>query len=302
MSTSATSSVDTEDERHAILRKRTDAGELIWHYGTWKSLEGIINREELWASDARYLNDSRELRESQRIIEPFLRGTRYERLIKAIETQTISLSARGYQEPISTHVVSFTKAFDSLSQWRGYTAPGPSFAIAFQRQRLAEVAAPGFILRDCAYTDQQRQEAVRESLSALDKITWGSGSSHAAYEATQVMHAQILAARVKHIAFAEEKEVRLIEEPHFAAGGLKPGKDDFFQRGSLVVPFVRVSIRSDEKDKPLPIDTILVGPTPHPELIMDLVEQFVEPLARGSDSKVGQVIEVHNTAIPYRNW
>jgi Protein of unknown function (DUF2971) len=151
------------------------------------------------------------------------------------------------------YTVYFSKAFDSLVQWRGYTPPDPSFAVGFNR-KCVESGVPGAWV-DCAYTQEAGQKAAEEIEATLnrsrDKVyylddkgverTYSSGGAYNAwYRMPQLMQAGILAAQIKHEAFSSEEEVRLIVTAPF--GGL-PRPAGTFLRSSLPVPFIKVPLR-----------------------------------------------------------
>jgi len=298
-------------EWHRQLLDRTAANELIWHYCSWKGLRGIIEKEVLWASNARYLNDSREIVQSGILIEPYLTDTKHkalrERMREIVSPHLVS-------EPLSVFVVSFSKAFDSLGQWRGYSGPGPSFSIGFKRLELKQIASNrNFRLMDCAYDEDDIRNAVQETLGNVDAaraashvikdgqqrlVSPGAGAN---YMHGQFIEAQILAAQIKHYAFRDEKEVRLIGQRVESSSMVSPLDGKAFERGSMIVPYVEVPIRSDTQTPPLPIDTILVGPTVHPELTISVTKQLVGFL-NGNISDARRRIKVEYTLIPYRNW
>lgn len=285
---------------HVELRNRTEGGELIWHYCSWEGLKGIIQKEYIRASNALFLSDSRELIESQKIIHRMLDDTKNTALLKRIDE--FAQPPEG-TIPHSAYVVSFSQAFDSLGQWRGYAAPGPSFSIAFRRADLqAIVGTHGFYLHSCAYTTKEREQAIEEVREQFKNSGYASGSSYMAWEWDQTVAAQRLAARIKNIAFKDEAEVRLIGgNPRHADS--QHLETEFFQRGSLIVPCLKLPLRVPEipPAAPLPIDLILVGPTPHPELTWTAVKQLLSPLTKGMIGPP-QEIEVRRSIIPYRNW
>lgn len=197
---------------------------LLYHYTNTAGLLGILKSQTLWASDAEYLNDAEELKygrremldalraEEKRIlanggtIEGSAEGSRASILSSAVHSLETGTSS--YQGP---YVVCFCSEWDLLSQWRGY-AEGHGWALGFDADELAACA-----------TSWDKSE------SALQEITYGpSGIANAAQRAAQmtapnpVSHPGVYGdymahvvcrrelARIKHPAFAEEKEWRLI--------------------------------------------------------------------------------------------
>jgi hypothetical protein len=95
----------------------------IHHYTTASSLQSIIERHALWATDARYLNDSRELVHAEKLIATALREAESRisniwasRFISEAIVHSKPLLIFG--EPLDIFVVSFCSDNDLLSQWR----------------------------------------------------------------------------------------------------------------------------------------------------------------------------------------
>jgi hypothetical protein len=291
---------DYESEKawHRELRLRPKENELIWHYTGWKAMVGILANNELWASDARYLNDTREVVESKELVKsPDLQGDNLTGFREALDKQGNVAGFGVHGGPFKSYVVSFSKAFDSIGQWRGYSGWGPPISIGFRRAGLEKLAEDhGLQLNDCVYTAADRRELI-EQVKALYPGPYLSGSSSSGAYINQLHLARRWAVRFKHPSFKDEKEVRLytVYMPGYASDTTpKPQKEDFFLRGSLPVPYVRLPPIKEKESRPLlPIESILVGPTPHGDAAVRQIEELT--------ANAGN-ISVHESWISYRNW
>lgn len=134
----------------------------LYHYTDANSLMSILRTQTLWATDAIYLNDSREIRygikkfkqvltEYRPVAEKGGKDSAAVRLalgeISRIESSLHDGKAR------RVYVTCFSAKSDSLSQWRGYGNSGGGFAIGFDRKLLADL--------------RYKVESVKDPLSVL---------------------------------------------------------------------------------------------------------------------------------------
>lgn len=146
---------------------------LIAHYTNAKAVIDILKQGALWASDARYLNDRAEVEYGRALVRKKLadaadaadpiKTKKYETLI---EEATILFAT---SRPL---VVCFSRARDSLSQWRGYGGEKMRFALEFDEAELRKTTKEqGFDLADCIY-DPEDQEARIAELIARELSSW----------------------------------------------------------------------------------------------------------------------------------
>ena len=64
----------------------------------------------------------------------------------------------------------------------------------------------------------------------------------------------------KHPSFAEEKEWRLISTPYISGDE----KTQFRVGESMIIPYINFDLQ--DKNKKMPINSVIVSPNPHPEL------------------------------------
>ena len=201
--------------------------DVLHHYTSAEGLYGIIESREIWATNVLYLNDASELSDAFKI------------LTSELESRPLRLGerARWYLEcipqysediPLDHFVTSFCQDGDLLGQWRGYGTPGAGYSIGFQASAI-ECAARreennlrgACTLRRVQYSLDRKKEMIRTRIDALNEILAPIASeleppSHEELRGIEPLLQRITAsfcrtmALMKHAAFEEEKEWRLV--------------------------------------------------------------------------------------------
>lgn len=282
---------------------------LLWHYTSFKGLNGIVAEGELVASSLAYLNDTREFQYTISALLPLLdsQGVPLSDLVTGLFFRNVPSMVKavfGHIRGQGTYVTCFSQEPDDLSQWRSYTPQPPGFAIGFEPHELGLLAnTNAFGMESCRYP--KNDELLAEIRATLADATAGMEeerkrlpvpSQPEALErftekwTTKIVAAMVLLAqRNKHPKFAAEKEVRLI------GGAFKPEQQRAIQyrlSGSLIVPYIKIPARLPEG--PSPIKTILVGPCPHQEAVIAVTRQMCIQHHVNA--------EVSSSAVPFRNW
>ena len=145
-------------------------------------------------------------------------------------------------------VASFSEERDSLSQWRAYCPSGAGYSIGFDARNLwAEAFTQGFHkFAPCIYDWESQLEAIE---SLLDKVMtserWAHvlenrGDEHSYLRAQEVWLREflLLAPALKHRAFREEREWRLISQPiEMLDSSLR------YRAGrSMLIPYVEINL------------------------------------------------------------
>lgn len=180
----------------------------LWHYTTTPSLIKIVESGQIWATDAMYLNDSRELIEGAERLNAEAAAAREQATpdpspVRELWLQvqrtlgsdaTVELPERG------PYLASFCSEGDLLSQWRAYSS-GSGFAIGFSPSSL-KTAAESFrgSLVKVVYDPPQPGDAGLFHAAALTVGETGS----------RLVPTPTALARFKHQAFREEQEWRVV--------------------------------------------------------------------------------------------
>lgn len=292
---------------------------VLYHYTSPSGLRGIVERKSLHCSSAQHLSDAEEISFAVNETRPFLREITEE--LQQGEHQfagEIDLLRRLVEslEKIETeqvYVGSFSVKGNLLSQWRAYCPNRGGYSVGFDAEKLAALSKTnGFNLVKCVYSRDdywpELEELVMNTLQTYrdarrDETQYYPSAEDMATSLVDFFEAGLaeLAARVKHPAFREEQEWRLVASP--LATSLLPV--EFRQGPSSIVPFIdfALEVASDiqleegdytRQELRLPISKIFVGPTPHP----DLAQLSAERLCASEDVYP----EVESSGIPYRTW
>jgi hypothetical protein len=259
----------------------------LFHYTSQPGFLGIIEKKEIWATSAHFLNDAKEFKYAielltQRIAEKHTSSTKLEGLLKRLDLVT----------EINVCVCSFSTKGDLLSQWRGYGQGGAGYSLGFSTSRLRTlVSQQDFLLCPVVYREEDQMKLVDEVIekwlqddhdfsAILPKL-----DSNSRFEDYFSMIAPIM----KHPSFEEEGEWRIISPP------LDCDMDRFaFRPGRYsLVPYYRFSLESARVD--FPIKRVCVGPSPEQHLSTVAAELFLISHEMGR-------IQVQRSKIPYRSW
>jgi hypothetical protein len=285
-------------------RRDADAEEIpevLYHYTSRAGLTGICTNKQLWASSSQFLNDSTELNYAAQIISEVAQSLKKETR-DWFELQLLGQAesfgketAKGFQRQV--FFFSLSTDHDSLSQWRGYGRPGDSYAIGFSTACLQRLSGERNIkLARCIYDPTQQVTAIRSGLvHALAEFkkhgfkqsdiqgadAAGVSKAIAKFTLTYVQ----LAALVKHPAFKEEQEWRLIMMIGNRDVKFRSGTE--FLKPYLIVPTGTLMHEGM-------IRSIVVGPTNHFELDKASLAWFLNEQFGGS-------IPIVESTAPFRS-
>lgn len=260
----------------------------------------------LWATDARFLNDSAELRYAGSALADRIRDCVQRNDSAVAESMDIfadklrggEFTGVGYEDGLShtAYVTSFCQEGDLLSQWRGYGANGGGYSIEFRTNALIALNIPwgragddamGYVSESSLHKviyglDDDLLEETAESI-----VNPGSFSS-------AMTNAVTALARFKNPAFKEEDEWRLI----FASGTYYMPCMYRTSAAGAVVPYVQ--LHRFHWDRPLEpfavpsaIKSVTVGPGPDQAMRRESVLQLLRQ--RGFMD-----VTVHCSKTPYR--
>lgn len=285
--------------------------ETVFHYTAADGLLGILETRHLWVSDIEFLNDVQEVRYGIDIVRAAFEQRRYElenhrdpddneALRQWGETQSL-LDALESRFPATggfrnlwermPYVTSFCGHGDLLSMWRGY-AHGPGFAIEFDTSLILDALSPtpsqhGLTddelvdLRDLNYAIDAAFHAVeygdggaREVIETVLGEVETPGASTPADELLDRLMPRL--SQIKHPAFAEEQEVRLVV---FRTGDFSPQPRLRSANGHLV-PYYPIAFPHEA------IRSIRVGPSAYRDRSRIALERRLTSTARGEYSHV----------------
>jgi hypothetical protein len=292
--------------------------ELLYHYTSLDNFKNIIDSNELWFTNVRFLNDSSEFDYSISIFEESINEMRSkpEEIISELKKYDSQVASETLCEILSileefirtikfahplTFLYCFSELGDQLSQWRGYTKFGSGVSIAFNFTELYEA-----IYQD--YTSLPTESPSVVSFGGLkpSPLRFDRSFMKCTYDRAQQKNGivgaviEIFANNIsanlagvdyddiwtrclglKHPAFLEEKEWRAILKSYGE-------KQIYYRTGKhSLIPYTKEKFEDISKL----IDHIIIGPNPNKELSKLSLESFLE----------GKNIGIKFSDIPYRD-
>nr|WP_140404644.1 DUF2971 domain-containing protein [Sphingomonas sp. CDS-1] len=283
----------------ALLRRyyRTAPPPLIYHYTSSAALISIVANNELWLSEATYLNDRHEIELGRRLacdcVEARI-STEPSSDVRAMLEMT--LSCFDSRTDPQVYVACFSFEGDDLTQWRAYGGTDAPVAIELEHSpQMFGYTSEGVLDRVLYDVDDQRwvfdqllkayADAYREDI--VDPISVKRNgppltiAEESAIVADSLYHAlwhYIITC--KDPAFSSEREVRFIYTAHdYSQGGSSQSwcpehpVPRFRERAGRVIPYLSSTnlefsnLERVRETAKLPIRSVRIGPTVEPALV-----------------------------------
>lgn len=283
-------------------------GKSLYHYTDSHALLGILRDKAIWASDYRYLNDASEMRRGEEIVQEMAETLAKTTNVRVHRWVLDSFAHHHRTDSLTqgsgVFVASFSEEGNLLSQWRAYGANGAGYSIGFSNLKLpdreVEDSLVGVELFQCVYDEHEFRELVRarfaKVLATLDRNIEQHGideSSIHALGGSAIAHMLrgvcSVIPRLKHAAFVEEREWRLV------AMTLSKREHEILKfRGSArgMIPYLPLEL-CDEGSQ-LALSSICVGPTQNPEVGRQTCAALLSSLKYAGDKLATE------SGIPYR--
>jgi hypothetical protein len=170
------------------------------------------------------------------------------------------------------YVSSFTENADQLSQWRAYCPASGGYAIGFKAKDLVPgtKALVDRFMAHCVYETDAQRRLAQEIVEVVAQTAYEH--RHEGMEQDRILRESYklfgrflltLAPVFKDQSFQEEREWRVVSLGS-AFDVVKP----LFREGrSTVIPYRKYAF---PRSRPLPIEELIVGSTPHPDLAREL--------------------------------
>jgi hypothetical protein len=235
------SKVDEELFRSIIHDKPP---EMLYHYTDFEGFKGIVEKGTLRATQVKSLNDSTERTHGENVVAEVLKSAVGDNNRDRIVSGMIKQS-----DQTRWFVTCFCEQPKLLSMWRAYSDRGGGYCLGFDAHKLRRLLP----LRDS-----------EDNFNWLFKMIYGLCTT----ELTQVLNwiangidkdpddtlgfmcAHILAGKIKHEAFKEEQEWRIIVQC------LKSEAINFRQGHATIIPYVEL-----QQAQGLPLKEVFYGPT-----------------------------------------
>lgn len=215
---------------------------ILHHYTDAFGIHGIISSNCLWATATQFSNDLSEIEYAVSIAVEMIKEiwggkknmSAWEKVLAEHLLQLFATPLHSFGQPF---IVSFCEDGDLLSQWRGY-GRASGFSLAFsalsQGDKVHLTCKTGFrtMVKRVLYDPDKQRERLRFLLKRLIKLVTGfsfsttssqGASAHIELSLLIVLEMTDWACTVKHHAFVEENEWRIITYPKGATlVGVKP--------------------------------------------------------------------------------
>jgi hypothetical protein len=254
-------------------------------------LKGILESRCLFASQIHFLNDTQEFKYSfdilKKLTPEFKDRLQKKRAIPVppLDTEeSLDLFYRTieriyFEFDVLTRmpvcVFSFSPCGDLLSQWRGYCPSNGGYSIGFRPELLIPwLKSNKLLLEPCIYDKTKQEAIIREEIvkkgdDLIKKLSAEPDNLENIMQKVTinfVMEFSRIASKLKHPAFNEECEWRIISEP------IENNRMSFGLRKSIFLPYLELSFANVE---PFPIDEIIVGPALEQRLAHSSLQQFL---------------------------
>jgi hypothetical protein len=249
---------------------------LLYHYTDFSGLQGILETGKLRATYTKVLNDGSERRYGETVVLNVLRSllTADDGCWRdAIATALNDASRR-------TFVTCFCEAWDLLSMWRAYAGHGGGYCLGFASSALDNLGND-IHLRRIIYG-----EALPNPISVWIKHLAMLLNENFDAASPLLDFIPMLADVIKHEAFSEEKEWRLIIT--------NPGFERMMFRAGVVNIRPYVELSSSMDNEKLPLKEVIYGPILREE---DQPTQIIDWMLQKNGYKD---IHIKPCNIPYR--
>lgn len=166
----------------------------VYHYTSAEGLRGIIENAEIWLTNTKFVNDTTECRALWQLTGLFGAG-------KLTNPYVRKRLESGEREDDSLYIGSFSKAENSLEQWRAYGG----FCVGFD---VSKMVRKGFNLHRCVYEKADIHDWIIEKSSLGE---WGGDDICDRWKGYAADSLLATASRkYKSRDYRHEKEIRLI--------------------------------------------------------------------------------------------
>lgn len=292
----------TRDASHSIVARfhPEPPPPTIFHYTSTAALISIVEHDELWLSDATFLNDRAEIEHGRQVARTCLEAaTKWEGDAEAKELMRYALALFDATPNPAVYIACFSFQADDLPQWRGYSQGSVPVAIEIEHGPLMFGYTSEGLLQQVLYEVDEQRWTFDQLLHAYwDAYTQdilnpmpGRDTSPDDLRYDRQFCAEKLyfdlwryIIACKDPAFAAEREVRFTYTAHHFTGLDWPQHPEprFRTLDGRIIPYLsskNLHFRNTEPVReapPLPIRSVRIGPTAEPALIERGVRRLLD--------------------------
>ena len=298
----------------ALLRRfhRSAPSPTVYHYTSSEALISIVAHNELWLSEATYLNDRHEIELGRKLACSRVEARMADETspeVRAMLGRTLENFERWVDPQV--YVACFSFDGDDLTQWRAYGGADAPVAIEFEHSPLMFGYTSEGVLDRVIYDPNDQQWVFDQLLAAYadayrDDVCDPIAVERRGPPLTRDEEDEIVANSLyyalwqrivtcKDSTFNAEREVRFIYTAHDFSQSAKSWHPEhsvprFRERAGRVIPYLsskELDFRNVEPvgDTPnLPIRSVRIGPTAEPSLIERGVRRLLDTHGHGTAS------------------
>lgn len=284
---------DIKQKLHSLITElRRQPIDRLFHYTTATGLQGILSSNSIWASNARYLNDTAEItygcEQVSRIVSNRLQRHQDELTRRFLSRMNMGLSEL-YYDDFRYYVTCFCENGDLLSQWRAYSDQDGGYSIEFDfsNNRCFKPIGDQYntFFRKVIYDPKDQEQLVNQMLDVVcgsldSNLNMSAESENHLIETCVVALSSTfreLFAIFKSPTFSEEQEWRMIVQ---RSDSFDDNYDTLRFRTSrgILIPYLELGLSTADSEKFsfLPIANILCGPTLHERLNLHSINLLLE--------------------------
>lgn len=234
---------------------------ILYHYTTVPGLFGIVEKQAIWATDFRFLNDGSE------IFHTFEHFPNAEKVIKNLRDAYENLIGHP-----NYSIVSFSESSDDLAMWGRYSNDS-GLCLGFKREDIEKLVVKedhlqGSVIGKCLYDQIKKNEVITQIMKKYDP----------ANKADLLYALLFIAPFLKNETFQHEREWRVVFKYNKEAID-KYGKPVFRSTQNVIIPYMHASILDKDSNnfKLSHIEKIILSPklgrTPNAEM---MIRNFLE--------------------------
>ncbi|MGO9332921.1 MAG: DUF2971 domain-containing protein [Acidimicrobiales bacterium] len=273
---------------------------LLYHYTDANGLHGILTTGQLWATDARYLNDASELEYAFQLLAEVVNGlttgspppgSPVQEVLNMIQLAA-DVQQELWRDDFACFVACFCQNPDVLSQWRGYARGG--YAIGFKRADIESTSTEQqfgpYKFQRVDYDEEAKKKELRaQVISAVETYQRHGMKDQERLPVFQSLvdnyfgRLGFYAPLSKSPGFVEEMEWRIVSRV-FSVELAEKGILNFRMDPALgLVPYVALGVSADRSPRRAHIGEIVIGPTAHPELARRSLRLLLASVGYGED-------------------
>ncbi|MBH3972680.1 DUF2971 domain-containing protein [Pseudomonas aeruginosa] len=263
----------------------------LFHYTDANALLSIINNQQLWLTDVRFLNDSEEALDGAKHIVSAIHklednnDAAHVKAKRKLEDFSPSNVLSDFDD-MQMFVTSFSRACDNLSQWRSYGL----YAIEFDESYFEESVN----FHNCVYDKDNKcrlaDELVEMALYNLMGLYSSGEESCAVDEQRVIWELGDSVCLFKHESFQEECEARLVTQSTLDNQAVY-----FRVKGDLIIPYQKYSFPVES------VKAIHVGPMKYQDLAVSSLKSLLDKTSVAvPNNRPFQNVDIIPSEIPCR--